>query len=204
MVVLVGGFSYQYRPLMIDSAAKLAKNTASEVVNAVVLSLLTELSLPYDAFITLSYNSDGALTSLQANAANINALKAKTAICVKETLSKAGVLDIGIPLGTLCGFTLLGAKGPEIPCKSLLSSVPQVSLQYHFDGAGINQTLHSIIMIVTVPLSVTLPLQSRDVEVSVSFLVGETILVGEVPDSYTNVISDPEVADDIFNYGDIG
>jgi len=55
-----------------------------------------------------------------------------------------------------------------------------------------------------VPLSVTLPLQERDTEVKASFLIGETILVGEVPDSYTNVISDPEVADDIFNYGDVG
>ncbi len=196
--------TWQYRPLMLDSALKLARNTANEVINHAVYDMLADMALRYDELIELSYNNEGNITSLRANAANINAVKSQTAMQVRTALSQKGVQDISVPLGTLCASTLLSGRGPIVPCKSLMSSVPTVALSYHFDGAGINQTLHSIIMTVTVPLSVTLPLQSADTEVKASFLIGETILVGEVPDAYTNVMCDPEVADDIFNYGDAG
>ncbi len=206
LVVVAGmGFlSWQYRPLMLDSALKLARNTANETVNHTVYEMLTDMKMSYDELIVLSYDNEGHITSLKANAANINAVKSQTALRVREALSQSNVQNLSIPLGTLCASTLFSGHGPEIPCKSLMSAVPAVSLNYHFDGAGINQTLHSIIMTVTVPLSVTMPLQGGDTQVKASFLIGETILVGEVPDSYTNVISDPEVADDIFNYGDAG
>ncbi len=197
-------FTVQFRPLMLDSACNAAKIAANDAINQTVCDMLEREPLSYEDLIILTHNEQGVVTSLQANAARINRVKAETALCVRETMKQEGVQNIGLPLGTLCASTLLSGRGPVIRCRSLLTSIPTVSLQYHFDGAGINQTLHSIIMTVTVPLSITLPLQSRDVEVKASFLIGETILVGVVPDNYTNVISDPEVADDIFNYGDAG
>lgn len=204
IVLLVALFSYQYRPLMLDTAIKLAQNTANEVINQTVCDLLTAMNIQYNDLVTIAYNDSGVITALHANATTINQLKAQAALSIREALSKSGAQRISVPLGTLCGSTLLSGLGPEIECLSLMNSIPQIALQYHFDGAGINQTLHSIVMVVTVPLSVTLPLQSGETETKTSFLIGETILVGEVPDNYTNVISDPEVADDIFNYGDAG
>ncbi len=195
-------FTAQFRPLMLDSACNAAKIAANDAINQTVCDMLEESSLCYEDLIVLTRSESGEVTSLEANAARINRVKSQTALRVREVMKKEGVQSIGIPLGTLCASTLLSGRGPKIRCRSLLTAIPTVSLQYHFDGAGINQTLHSIIMNVSVPLSITLPLQSRDVEVHASFLIGETILVGVVPDNYTNVISDPEVADDIFNYGD--
>ena len=194
----------QLRPLMLDGACKLAKNTATDIVNRAVQTLLDNEQTDYTDLITISYNDAGVITSLQANSAKINRIKSATALCVRDEFSQTPIQAVLVPLGTLCGITVLSARGPSIPCRYTLSAVPTVNLEYHFDGAGINQVLHSIIMVVTVPLSVTLPLQGADTEMKCSFLIGETILVGEVPDSYTNVISDPEVADDIFNYGDVG
>jgi len=198
------GFSVQFRPLMLDGACKFARNAAQAAINETVCAMLEQEETDYADLMRISYNTEGVITSLQADSAKINRIKAQTLLQVQECLSDKGPLRLELPLGTLCGITVLSGKGPMIPCHFLMSSVPAVSLEYHFDGAGINQTLHSIIMVVTVPLSVTLPLQSADTEVKASFIIGESVLVGEVPDSYTNVISDPEVADDIFNYGDAG
>ncbi len=192
----------QYRPLMLDSACNLARATASDVINQTVWDMLSQEDVNYEQLINVTYDKNGAVRSLQANSARINRVKSETALRLQSAFAQHAVQTVGVPLGTLCGFTVLSGIGPSIRCRSLLTALPRIELQYHFDGAGINQTLHSIIMTVTVPLSVTLPLQDRDIEIATSFLIGETILVGEVPDSYTNVISDPEVADDIFNYGD--
>ncbi len=196
--------SVQFRPLMLDGACKFVRNAAQEAVNETVCDMLEREETDYNELIRLSCDADGSIRSLEANAAKINRIKAQTTRLVRETLADTAPLCVDVPLGTLCGIALFSGRGPLIPCRFLMSSVPSVGLEYHFDGAGINQTLHSIIMVVTVPLSVTLPLQSADTEVKISFIIGETILVGDVPDNYTNVISDPEVADDIFNYGDIG
>ncbi len=194
----------QYRPLMLDSACNLARNTANEVINQIVCDMLEEEDVKYDRLILITTDDTGAITSLQADASRINHLKSETALRIRKAFDDYAVQNISVPLGTLCGWTVLSGLGPPVRCRSLLTAIPSVKLEYHFDGAGINQTLHSIIMTVCVPLSVTLPLQDRDVEVKASFVIGETILVGKVPDTYTNVISDPEVADDIFNYGDTG
>ncbi len=207
MTVLLAGVVLticQLRPLMLDSAVKLLRNTADAVVNRAVLDVFEDMMLEYDDLMVVSSDEMGRITSLRANARTINELKARVSLEVHRALETAKELSVGIPLGTLSGVTVLSGLGPMIPCRALGSAVPQVQLQYHFDGAGINQTLHSILMTVAVPLSVTMPLQGQDTEVKCSFLVGETVLVGMVPDSYTNVISDPEVADDLFNYGDAG
>lgn len=204
VVILLAFVTAQYRPLMMDSACNLARNTATTVINQTVCDMLEDENVQYEQLIHVTYDPDGAVRTLQANATNINRIKAETVLRVQQAFNKHAVQSVGVPLGTLSGITSFSGKGPSIRCRSLLTALPSVKLEYHFDGAGINQTLHSIIMTVTVPLSVTLPLQDREIEVKASFMIGETILVGEVPDSYTNVISDPEVADDIFNYGDIG
>lgn len=195
-------FVVQFREKILDSAVKLAKNIAIETVYRAVSDWMESRAISYDELICTSVDHSGNITKMSANAPLINVLKSETILQVKEAMKSQTVQHLSVPLGTLSGITMLSGYGPSIPCRVLMSSVPQVSLQYHFDGAGINQTLHSIIMTVKVPLSVTMPLQDRDTEVSCSFLIGETVLVGRVPDGYTNVISDPEVADDIFNYGD--
>lgn len=204
LLVIAVFLTWQFRPLMLDSACKLAKNTATDIINEAVQAMLENEPTDYNELITITYNDAGAITSLQANAAKINRIKSEAVLQVREQFSRIATQTVSVPLGTLCGITLFSARGPSVPCRYTLSAVPTVGLEYHFDGAGINQTLHSIIMVITVPLSVTLPLQSADIETKYSFIIGETILVGEVPDSYTNVISDPEVADDLFNYGDAG
>lgn len=196
--------SVQLRPLMLDTAVKQLQNAAYAAINTAVSGLFSEMDLQYDDLITVNTDAAGQITALRANARSINDVKAQTLLCVQQVLAESKELSMSIPVGTLCGSTLLSGLGPAVPCRALASSVPQVNLQYHFDGAGINQTLHSILMTVDVKLSVTMPLQDRDTEVKCTFLIGETILVGMVPDNYTNVISDPEVADDIFNYGDAG
>ena len=192
----------QYRPLMLDSACNLARSTAIEIINQTVCDMLAEADVRYEDLIDVTYNEQGNIRALRANAARINRVKSETVLAIKQAFSDHDVQTVGVPIGTLCGFTMLSALGPSLPCRSLLLALPRAELSYHFDGAGINQTLHSITMTVTVPMSVTLPLQDRDFEITSTFLIGETILLGDVPDAYTNVISDPEVADDIFNYGD--
>ena len=58
-----------------------------------------------------------------------------------------------------------------------------------FSDAGINQTLHRIVLEVKTTVSAIIPGYTTSVEISGQFVIAETIIVGEVPDAYTHVIS---------------
>ena len=75
-------------------------------------------------------------------------------------------------------------------------------LKSSFEDAGINQTRHRIICNVKVGVSAIIPGCSSYTEVENSFTVSETVLLGEVPDSFTQVNTTEDLYDDINNFID--
>ena len=61
-----------------------------------------------------------------------------------------------------------------------------------FESAGINQTRHKISLEATASVRIVLPSGARTVSVRASALMAESILIGDVPQSYIQV---PEVED---------
>ena len=59
-----------------------------------------------------------------------------------------------------------------------------------FDHAGINQTKHQLMLQVTTGITVLLPWYNTDCELVSQVLIAETIIVGNVPDSYTQITLD--------------
>ena len=84
-------------------------------------------------------------------------------------------------------------KGPSKPaCSSAFSS------------AGINQTSHQIELEVTVRIYAAIPGFRSSIETTTNYLVAETVLVGEVPDSFTQVDGDQaDIVRKIFDYADV-
>ena len=106
------------------------------------------------------------------------------------------------PIGTLTGIDLLSGRGVNVRMKIQLYGNVSANLRSNFEGAGINQTRHQIICDVKVGVSAILPGCSSYTEVQNSFTVSETVLLGRVPDSFTNVDTSGEVYDDINNFID--
>ena len=72
-----------------------------------------------------------------------------------------------------------------------------VDFETRFMEAGINQTRHEIN--VTVALDVALLMSNRQTttaKIETTVPVSETVIVGDVPDSYTNFITDEQHARD--------
>jgi hypothetical protein len=58
------------------------------------------------------------------------------------------------------------------------------SFSSYFSEAGINQILHQLTMNVTVDVSILVLGNTRSLSVSSQVVVAETIIVGQVPDTY--------------------
>ena len=75
-----------------------------------------------------------------------------------------------------------------------------------FTSAGINNVLHQIIIKIDVNVSVLMIGCTDSFSVSTAAIAAQTVIAGRVPESFTNVIEQPnnDLADEVFNFGDLG
>ena len=94
--------------------------------------------------------------------------------------------DLGIPLGLLSGIDILSAVGPKLPVR--ITSVASATglFRNEFIDAGINQTLHRIMLDITLNTKLLLPGGVVEVSVSTPVCIAETIIIGQVPQTYLN------------------
>ena len=77
--------------------------------------------------------------------------------------------------------------GPKITVK--MQQVGNIVTSYEsiFESAGINQTRHTIYLEAKTQVKVVIPLTTSTKEVKSQIPICETIIVGDVPQSYVNV-----------------
>ena len=68
--------------------------------------------------------------------------------------------------------------------ESLASYYSSAEFESQFTGAGVNQTLHRILLHLEIPATVLLPLCKIDVNIETAFCVLETVIIGQVPGVY--------------------
>jgi len=98
--------------------------------------------------------------------------------------------DIGIPIGSLFLPELFSGKGPAIPVHILAIRNSDASFSSNFTQAGINQTLHQLIMLVSVDVAILVLGQTASFTITSEVVVAETVIVGDVPNTFlqTNAI----------------
>lgn len=94
--------------------------------------------------------------------------------------------DLGIPLGLLSGIDILSAVGPKLPVR--ITSVASATglFRNEFIDAGINQTLHRIILDVTINAKLLLLVGVIETQVTIPVCITEAVVIGQVPQTYFN------------------
>ena len=186
--------------LMSELAVTRAKNTVGRIVTAAVCDAIDSGDIQYDQLITLRTNADGEITALQSNMAEFNRLQGAITQDILQRLSEVSQATLSIPVGTLTGMALLSGRGPRFSVKVEMTGSCTAHFANSFDHAGINQTTHSIILYVDVSMSIFLPGERTSAKVSNAYSVAETVIVGDVPDSYTYFDSGEDIVDEAHEY----
>ena len=163
---------------------------------AAVNEAIARGDIRYDALITFEKDGDGHVTALKSNMAEFNRLQVSIADDILERLGDVNTNELRIPIGTLTGASLLAGRGPELVVKMQSLGSATATLRNEFSSAGINQTKHQILLDVDVGMSILLPSYTTYTVVSNEVVVAETIIVGNVPESYTYFNAAPEEMDD--------
>ena len=173
---------------------------ANIAIDQAAAEVLAESDIMYDRLISLNTLSDGTVCSMTANIREMNKFKTNISKAIQDKILDYCEREISIPLGTLTGIDLFSGRGPSVRMKIQLYGNVTANLRSDFEGAGINQTRHRIICDVKVGISAVIPGCSSYTEVVNSFTVSETVLLGRVPESFTNVDTNDELYDDINNF----
>ena len=174
------------RPLVHAYGVNHAQTVCTRAINESVSDLLRSSNLSYEDLVTVEKKTTGDIQSVEANAMQINQLKADITNTVLDRLEQQDVRTLRIPLGTLTGSNLLTGRGPSLPVKIGITATTRTNIRSAFSSAGINQTCHQLFVELEVELFAALPGNPETITISSEFLIAETILAGEVPDLFAN------------------
>ena len=175
------------RPLVQNYGYMSARRSAMLAVHSAVEEVLSKKETAYGDLVEIVRSEDGRVVSAEANVGAINRLKAEVTNAVTEKLQAREKQKINIPLGSLLGGSFFTGRGPFLPLTIHTSGVVISQLCGEFNEAGINQTNHKLSLDMTVMMTAALPMERVSIELKTNFLVGETVLVGEVPQTVLQV-----------------
>lgn len=177
-------FETKLFPITERIAVAEGRNLATVTVNQVIYDVLQENDA--GGLVTLERGSGGEIVSLIADTERINLIKSLVSSRVEERLSK-GYGELSIPLGSLTGVKLLSGRGPDIRIKALPVRSVTTDIGAVFLEAGINQTWHRVVLNVSLDLDMMILLHTIDCHVSDTVVLTDTVIVGRVPDAYTDI-----------------
>lgn len=184
LLLLAAVLHVRVNPLVQELAQAKITDAASGVINRAVNQQIQQGDIQYENLVTLQRDNEGNITALTTNMREMNRLKTELLTLLDDEIYSIEDDAISIPVGNLTGIQLLGGRGPEIPVKIVAVSSSDADFQGEFLDAGINQTIHRIMMDVSLELIILLPSGTITDRVTTEVCVAETVLLGPVPNSY--------------------
>jgi len=174
----------RYRDVVRELAQTQVKNTTSDLTNDAIAKQIADGIIQYDRIVYFEKDLEGRITALKTNMSEVNRLKTDILNIINDEILALDTSDLGIPLGSLFLPEFLSGKGPVIPVHILSIRNSDATFLSNFSQAGINQTLHQLVMLVSVDVSVLVLGQTGSFTVTSEVVVAETVIVGAVPNTF--------------------
>lgn len=178
-------FNNIVNPIIVSISESKIKMMTSRAVNTTISEILSNNDI-YDELVTITTDSQGKISMIQANAVQVNNLSKEISKQALSRVESIGEQGIAIPLGTFSGMPLFAGKGPDVFIKVSPVGTLDCLFRSEFVEAGINQTLHRIYIDVTTSVNLILPIFDDVVKTYTQVMVCESVIIGEVPEFYFN------------------
>ena len=198
--------NFQIHPYTSALVRAKAQNEINGIINEAKDKAVRSLNCSYSDIITVHYGLEGTVAALSVDTMRVNALRADILRLTLNDLEYFQKHRIPIPLGTILGGEIASAKGPDVFVSVIVTDALECSVVTNFREEGINQTLHTINLRLKVGCIALLPSGKCKFDVTAECPIGQTVLIGDVPEAYTKIhrltddISETEI-DDIYDFG---
>ncbi|MBO5106735.1 MAG: sporulation protein YunB [Clostridia bacterium] len=149
------------------------------------------------------YDKNGKALSIETDTTKLIKVKTEFTKTFTSLLREHGnIVKISVPIGTLIGHEYTIGRGPKISFNLQFTCTVNAELKSNFSDAGVNNTLHTMELQVTNHIYVIIPWGHNSKTVSTKYILSETVIVGDVPEAFTNINgADDEITDDIVDHG---
>lgn len=161
---------------------------------AIALQVTTETvkestkDIEYDNLMNLYYDDQKKISGLSANATRMNTLSAEISYKIQERLENITEETVTIPIGKILGWSIFSGYGPKLNIKIMPSGNVTADFRTEFVSEGINQTRHTIYIDVSTSVRTVAPFVSENKKFTTSLKIAETIIIGDIPQTYYNVL----------------
>lgn len=203
LILLYYIFNVRLLPVVKTMAVNNARTAATSTINNAAGKVLNENKIDYDKLITLEKDSNGKINAVKADTLEIDLLKYQiTNEAVKE-LNDINSSKIGVPIGTVLGGQLFSGMGPRVNVTIEPVGNVETNIVNKFTSTGINQTRQEVILDVKASITIIVSSYSLNTSVESNFDIADTIIVGDVPDSYMEITdgTSQSSSDKVFKYG---
>ncbi len=183
-VVLFIWINIKVRPFIVSVTRGYAENVVSATLNAIIDEVMREDEY---TFVNVINDSQNRVVAVTMNSADTNVFMTKIAIGLKKRIANMEEIEARIPLGNFLPYPFLAGVGPKVPVKFLVLTNTAVSVREDFISKGINQSLYTLSLHVVTDVGIYIPAMQSSVTVENEVPIAQTVIVGGVPDSYTNV-----------------
>ena len=180
------------KPTIIAMSEAKVEYIAVLAMNNAVSQILGS-NIKYTDLTDVLTDKDGKITMIQYNTILINTLARDTSTLAQDEIRSLGGEGISVPLGSITKSKILSGRGPNINVKIIPVGSVSTDFTDEFKQAGINQTRHKIFLTLKTQVRIVVPLGSDIIDVSTRVPIAETIVVGDVPDSYVNVDNEDQM-----------
>lgn len=177
-------FRIRYRDAVGDLARTQVQNITSDLINDAIDVQIESGEIQFERIVYFEKDLNGRITALKTNISEVNRLKTDILNLINDEILALDTSDLSVPIGSMILPELFSGKGPGIPVHILAIRNSDASFESYFTEAGINQTLQQLTMNVLVDVSVLVLGQTERFTVSSQVVVAETIIVGDVPDTF--------------------
>ena len=142
--------------------------------------------IEYEDLIKFDKDADGKIIALKSDVVEMNNISSEIATKIQSMYDELEDIYVYVPLGNFTGNNFFAGHGPDIKVRVIPVGTVNTEFKTEFISAGINQTRHRVYLGVVCTMRVVAPFASQNVVVDNSVTVAETVLIGEVPEFYTN------------------
>lgn len=173
------------------------RTVARERVSECAASALNEASsaaFPYGSQDLLSITQTGEETFIiNADTAALGAASARVLKKASELIEQAGSRGAEVKLGSASRWAFLTGLGPTVRIRFKPVGTAEGRLVSRLRSAGINQSLFTVELSITARALAIIGGRSEEIEIKTAVPLCETVVVGAVPQVYTNVANEEDM-----------
>ncbi len=182
-------YMYKYidkniKPTIVAVSEVQARQVAIKTINDTIKNKIGN-NIKYTDLVSVSYDKEGRITMMQANTMLMNMIASEVALDVQDQLVEISESNIKLPLNNVFDIHII--KLPSIKVRIIPQGAIDVDFATEFESAGINQTRHKIYIVVNTDIKMILPLTAEDIKVTTNIPIAETIIVGDVPETFVDI-----------------